>query len=368
MIVLIGILLRLVGLAVIGTAVWYTPYRLSRLLGLKRAWPLCTVVAAVIFLTMIGMLSLSKSSGAVAGGLTTAAGLVFALFTYFFLVLAVLDLVRVMIRLPDLATAGLALGLALVITVFGAWRATPFAVTEVEIPIPGLEQAVTLMHISDLHIGPHRGRAFLEKIVAVTNRRQPDLVLLNGDLLDSNLALKPGVLSALSRLQAPVYATTGNHDHYVDTERALKLFAELGVRFLHNEAIETHGFQLVGLDYMNADEKSFDMHAVNKLTIKKELPEIPLDRNKPVILMHHSPVGLKYVAQAGVDLMLSGHTHAGQMFPATLMTPYIFPLNKGLHHRGDTTFFVSQGAGTYGPRIRLGSQNEINLIRLTPKI
>jgi uncharacterized protein len=83
-----------------------------------------------------------------------------------------------------------------------------------------------------------------------------------------------------------------------------------------------------------------------------------------VVLLHHSPVGLDYVVKAGVDLMLSGHTHAGQMFPATLINRYIFPLNKGMHQKGDTTFFVFQGAGTYGPRIRLGSNNEINLIHL----
>ncbi|MCP4647920.1 MAG: hypothetical protein GY852_09355 [bacterium] len=88
---------------------------------------------------------------------------------------------------------------------------------------------------------------------------------------------------------------------------------------------------------------------------------------KPAFLMHHSPVGLEYVSTQGIALMLSGHTHAGQIFPATLVTPLLFPLNKGLHQRGNTYFFVSQGAGTYGPRIRLGSSNEINLIRLKAK-
>ena len=106
------------------------------------------------------------------------------------------------------------------------------------------------------------------------------------------------------------------------------------------------------------------MHAVNKLTIKEELPKISLSEELPVILMHHSPVGLEYVSRAGVTLMLSGHTHAGQVFPGTLITPFLFPVNKGLLRQGDTYFFVSQGAGTYGPRLRLGSANEINLIRL----
>jgi uncharacterized protein len=131
--------------------------------------------------------------------------------------------------------------------------------------------------------------------------------------------------------------------------------------------VGTRGIQLIGLDYMNADENSFDLHAVNRLTLKEDLPKIPRAKDRPVILIHHSPVGLEYVTRAGVDLMLSGHTHAGQVFPATLITPYIFRLNKGLHKRGDTYFFVPQGVGTYGPRLRLGSSNEINLIRLKPE-
>jgi predicted MPP superfamily phosphohydrolase len=115
---------------------------------------------------------------------------------------------------------------------------------------------------------------------------------------------------------------------------------------------------------MKADENTFDMHVVNKLTIKEELPKIPLTLEKPVVLMHHSPVGLEYVSSSGVSLMLSGHTHGGQMFPGTLLAPFIFPLSKGLHLRQGTYFFVSQGAGTYMMRLRLGSSNEINLIHL----
>ena len=151
-----------------------------------------------------------------------------------------------------------------------------------------------------------------------TNRLQPDLVLINGDLVDAKSALEPGLLSAMARFSAPTYFTTGNHESYVDTERALEIISSYRVRVLRNEVVETHGFQLVGLDYMKADENTFDMHVVNKLTIKEELPKIPLTRDKPVVMMHHSPVGLEYVSARGVSLMLSGHTHAGQMFPAYL--------------------------------------------------
>lgn len=174
-------------------------------------------------------------------------------------------------------------------------------------------------------------------------------------------------MSALANIEAPAYFTTGNHESYVNRSRALEIIASHNVRILHNQLVETHGLQLIGLDYMNADENAFDMHAVNKNTIKEELPKIKIASDKPAVLMHHSPVGLDYVSQHGIALMLSGHTHAGQIFPNTLLTPLIFPLNKGLYLHNGTQFFVSQGAGTFGPRMRLGTSNEITLIRLVGK-
>jgi predicted MPP superfamily phosphohydrolase len=213
-----------------------------------------------------------------------------------------------------------------------------------------------------------RGKDYLAKIVAETNRRKPDIVLINGDLVDSNVALRPGVLSPLSDFEAPVFFTGGNHENYVDTQRALELIKKHGVRILHNEVVDIHGFYLVGLDYMNPDENTFDMHpSEDKRTIKDVLPTIPLTDDQPSVLMHHSPVGVRYVAAKGIDLMLSGHTHAGQMFPGTLLASVFFPFIKGRYQEGNTKVFVSQGAGTYGPRMRLGSANEINLIRLKVK-
>jgi predicted MPP superfamily phosphohydrolase len=94
------------------------------------------------------------------------------------------------------------------------------------------------------------------------------------------------------------------------------------------------------------------------------LPTLSLADDQPSVLMHHSPVGAQYVAAKGVDLMVSGHTHAGQMFPNTLFAPIVFPFNSGLYHEGEMRVFVSQGAGTFMPRIRLGTSNEIDLLRL----
>ena len=85
-----------------------------------------------------------------------------------------------------------------------------------------------------------------------------------------------------------------------------------------------------------------------------------------VLLLHHSPTGDQYAAANGIDLMIAGHTHGGQFFPGTLVAAAIFPFTHGLYPRGPLQVFVSQGAGTFMSRVRLGTSNELNILRLRP--
>ena len=223
------------------------------------------------------------------------------------------------------------------------------------------------MHLSDIHVGHHRGRRYLEKIVDETNRRKPDLVLITGDLLDSKAAFRPGELEPLARFAAPVYYVGGNHENYVDAERAFALAKQYGVTVLRCEMVETNGLQLVGLDYLNADEDTFELHpSDDPRTIKSVLASLHLKDDMPSLLLHHSPAGAQYAAAKGIDLLVAGHTHGGQFFPGTLVTATIFPFNHGLYQRGPLQVFVSQGAGTFMSRIRLGTSNELNVLRLKP--
>lgn len=362
--IFLGILLFIIFLGTISLSTWYVPYRINRLLGVKKRRLLHIAFAVMVVLSLISVMAFPPSTSSLLGFLYTLGGWLFMGHIYLTFSLLLLDVLRLFVPVPDRPGAATAIGIAVILVIYAAFMAIPFQVNKIDVPISGLSKDVTIMHISDAHIGHHRGSGYLEKIVDETNRHEPDIVLLNGDLVDSNVALEQGELTPLALLKAPAYFTTGNHESYVDTELALDIIESQGVRILHNEMVETHGIQLIGLDYMNADENTFDMHAVNKLTIKEELPKIQIDKNKPVIVMHHSPVGLEYVKEKGAAFMVSGHTHAGQIFPGTVFNPFIFPINKGLHKKGATQFFVSQGAGTYGMRMRLGTSNEIDLITL----
>jgi hypothetical protein len=163
-----------------------------------------------------------------------------------------------------------------------------------------------------------------------------------------------------------VYYVGGNHEKYVDAERTFALARQYGVNVLRSQVIETYGLQLVGLDYMNADENTFDLHpSDDPRTIKSVLAQLRVQDNMPSVLLHHSPAGTQYAAAKGIDLMVAGHTHGGQFFPGTLVAAVLFPFNRGLYQRGSLTVFVSQGAGTFISRIRLGTSNELNQLRLT---
>jgi predicted MPP superfamily phosphohydrolase len=349
-------------------SIWYVAYRLRTLFAATRRWPLRSGTGIWVFGSMTAMLSAAKSTSSAVGLLSTLGGYVFSFYVFLLLLLLITHAVQMKRNVPRRWVSGSALALALVITVAGALWANPFGVAKTEVALDGLKQDVVVMHISDVHIGHQRGRAYLAEIVEVTNHHQPDVVLINGDLVDANAALQPGVLSPLEDFEAPVFFVGGNHDNYVDNARLLELLGKHGVRVLHNEIVEVKGIYLVGLDYMNPDENTFDMHpSEDTRTIKSVLPGLELADDKPSVLMHHSPVGAQYAAAKGIDLMVSGHTHAGQMFPGTLFAPFIFPYSEGLHQEGKMQVFVSQGAGTFGPRMRLGTSNEINLIRLRAK-
>lgn len=295
----------LVALGLLVSSWLYVGSRLHTMFGWTSRRPIQLGIAVGVVGAAVAVLGTAKSAGALVGAFNVLGGYVFVF--YFFLLLALLGLHAIQLKwsMPLVWSGVAALALSLVSTGVGALWGNSFTVKETEVRLPLLEREVTVMQISDVHIGHHRGRAYLAEIVEATNRCRPDLVLITGDLIDSKAALEPGVLEPLSGLTAPAYYVGGNHEKYVDQQRAFELIAGHGVRVLRNEVVETHGLQLVGLDYMNADEDTFDMHpSDDKRTIKSVLADLPLKSDVPSLLLHHSPVGVRYAAAKGIDLMI----------------------------------------------------------------
>jgi hypothetical protein len=211
---------------------------------------------------------------------------------------------------------------------------------------------LTIAQLSDIHLGSVRPR-HLERLVEKTNALNPDLVLITGDLIDPQGHLPPNSLASLKRLTAPAYWITGNHERYFGLERAVTLLKQTPVIPLRNEAIEFKGIQLIGID--DSD---------NPGQVQRILNQFHLNPDMFSLLLYHRPAGFDAAAQAGVNLMLSGHTHNGQIWPFNWVVRSRFRYLKGLHAIGDMNLYVSTGSGTWGPPMRLGSRNQITRIRL----
>ncbi|MDR2198048.1 MAG: metallophosphoesterase [Deltaproteobacteria bacterium] len=355
-------------LAVLAFSFFYTS-RIFFWLGAWRWWPLSLLALAwtLGYLALV-MTGAYAREGRLYAILFVALGLLFMFWVYLFLLTAAFDLIGLLApkRIPRKACAVAALALAAGLVVYGHLKARDFAVTRWEIEVPGLAAPVTLVHAPDVHLGPARGAAYLDKVLSAINSLAPDFVLYNGDLVDGNQALSPEIFDKFKKVKARQYFTTGNHEYYVNTPKVLEMVENAGIKVLSSERAEESGLNLVGLAYMNADRETNQGHRVNDLGMDRELPKIARDPALPDLLVHHSPVGLKYADREGFEVMLAGHTHGGQVFPGNLLIRLNFPYVKGRYDAGGVKLLVSQGVGTFGPVARLGTESELQFIRLVP--
>lgn len=363
-----AILALLVAFSVAVGFVAYVGTRLGSFFGIRRRH--LSLVAGAIILAALTTSQLTASQDSVLiDRAYLVSGVLLGLLFYVFIWLLVFELLRPLLRIPTRAAGVAVLLLAASTTGYGVWNAYRFETRIIDVAVPKLARPVEVAVLADVHLGGHRGKTYLERVVAATNAIAPDIVVMPGDLADSNAILKDENFAPLARLKAPVYFATGNHDTYIDQKRLIAIAQKQGVRVLRNEVVSVDGLQIAGLDYMNADDKAFNLHpSPGKATIESTLPKLGLDPSRPSILIHHSPVGTQYADQAGVDLFIAGHTHGGgQIFPATLLANrLVYPYSSGLYRIGAMQLVVSPGIGTFMSPLRVGTRNEITLLRLRP--
>ena len=237
---------------------------------------------------------------------------------------------------------------------YGVWKAHDIKDTTLSINSEKLTNTYRIMHLSDIHAGSRR-TAFVNKVVTQAMRQQPDIILITGDLLDSSVVDR-GYLEPLSRFSCPVYLCLGNHERYVDLQSAISAIESNHVKVLRNESVTEDELEIIGID--DAD---------NPTQVANVLPTINRTDNNYQILMYHKPQGFEFAASRQIDLMLSGHTHAGQVWPFGLLVKRQFPLIQGLYQQGTSTLYVSEGTGTWGPILRFGTKCEMTLITLSPQ-
>jgi len=324
------------------------------------------ILFAVVPVFMIaGLIGLSNKTGTAGHLLYGFAAILTGAMLYLVLSFVLLELVHLVIPLQPKVYGTAAFGLTLVISLYGIWNATQTRLREIEIPTDGLQSEVRIMQFSDVHIGHFRSVKFMQKLVDMAKAGEPDFVVITGDLFDGRYHLSLSTLEPLKQFDIPVYFVEGNHDGYTGVKQIKQMLRETGVRVLENEVVAESGISLAGLDHMRADADSRTMHAMQDgSTIRQVLDGMKIDPDRPSVLLHHSPDGVNYASDKGIDLYLAGHTHAGQLFPITYVNDLIFKYNRGLNQYNGTYIYVSPGAGTFGPPMRVGTSGEITLIRL----
>lgn len=230
------------------------------------------------------------------------------------------------------------------------------SVENVEITSDKISQEYRFVQVSDIQYGTVT-KNYLNKIIKLIIEQDADFVVFTGDLVDFDNYVEED-LEILNTIPVPVYFERGNHEFYHFPGKILSYLESIGpVDVLLNEKISFNEIDIVGIDYQS-----------NGSTYKSLIDSIALDVNQFSILLYHEPKNVEYSAGLGFDLLLYGHTHGGQIWPFTEAVDYIYKYADGLFKVGESYVYTSDGAALWGPRMRLGSQNEIVVFTLTPVI
>jgi len=235
-------------------------------------------------------------------------------------------------------------------------------VRDYEVQLAGLPRerdGTTLVAISDLHVGTLIGERWVKRLIGRVNELKPDLIVIVGDLVDGNVGRAEGLLPILKTLRAPlgVWAVTGNHEYYAGLDRSLALLKEAGFRILRDQSAEAvPGLVLAGVDDLTARPPSGPGYRPMEKALTNRPPGA-------TILLSHSPWQADSAAALGVGLMLSGHTHAGQIWPFNWLVKLRYPLLGGRYEVRGMPVLVCRGTGTWGPRMRLWRPSE--MLRIT---
>jgi len=366
---MIGILFIIIPLVLIAGAIYYLSKRFSLFTHTPTKGWLCSLGIITIFM-LVSQYFFSMGTNEIGRIINIISSFWLVSLVCMVLSLAVSDFIYLFIKIKPSIRALLSLGLFTVIMIYGIANAYSLKVNEVTIPIKGLTKEIRAVHISDIHLGNYRGEKYLNKIVNTINELNPDVLFNTGDMFDSKAHFhnRSNVLQPLKNLTMPHYFVYGNHDQYVGVEKVIKRMEDAGAIVLQNEAIHFGELQVIGLNNMAKDSISFDPHAIpGSETVESVMNKITIGHNQPTLILHHRPEGVEYMEAVKNSLLLSGHTHAGQLFPFTLIAKGMFTYNKGLYQHNDMSIYVTEGVGTIFVPLRIGTHSEITLINMVPE-
>lgn len=233
----------------------------------------------------------------------------------------------------------------------------------VDIALQNLVGEYSIVQLSDIHIGGLIDEDFMCGVVDRVNALKPDAIVITGDLIDVKISQAGRVLDTLKNLHS-TYGTffiVGNHEYFHGIEAIMDAVKARGIKVLENESVyigeKERGFYLAGV--YDLVGYRFEHHRPNLYRALEQT-----GKDSPIVLLAHQPLFIEE-AEGKVDLLLSGHTHGGQIYPFKALVRLQQPYLSGLHrHSEKTQIYVNKGTGFWGPPMRLGASSEITYIKL----
>lgn len=258
--------------------------------------------------------------------------------------------------LSSLAFAGALSGKAI-------YEARHIEIENVDIKLQGLKNNYKVVQLSDIHIGGLIDEKFMADLVERVNNLNPDIVVITGDLVDIKLEYAKPALNELKGLKSTygTYFIVGNHEYFHGIGDIINSVNALGIKVLENENIyigeKGKGFNLAGV---------YDVMGNRTGHYKPDLQKALKNKaDSPTVLLAHQPRFMNEI-ESEVDLVLSGHTHGGQLYPFRVFVKLVQPYLAGLYRHNDKVqVYVNKGTGFWGPPMRLGASAEITNITLS---
>ncbi|XP_060073407.1 transmembrane protein with metallophosphoesterase domain-like [Ylistrum balloti] len=269
---------------------------------------------------------------------------------------------------------------AVTISMYGFYNTRKLpTVNNVKIPVKDLPQnleGLTITHLSDIHLGPVNGRREMVQIVKMVNDIQSDVVVIVGDLIDGGLNELRKAASPIKKIKSKygTFFVTGNHEYYaLEVDEWFSYLKSVGVTVLHNSnfhlpknAPSSQQICVVGTDDLEASRIHYKDHGFHLDKAMEGCRE-----GQPVLLLSHQPKAaqMAFTSEHRIDVVLSGHTHGGQMFPLVIGAYLANPYYVGLYPHGPNSHvYVSQGTNFWGIPMRTFTSREIAVITLTKKV
>jgi len=275
------------------------------------------------------------------------------------------------------AMSGAVIGSGALVLLAGYFGSRRLVVREVEACVPALPSefdGARIAQISDLHVGPQTPRRFLDRVAATVRRAAPDIIAVTGDVVDDRSEDVPWYAAAFATLQAPlgVYVIPGNHDIYAGWEavaRSLRQFTDATILVNDSRLVERRGARLAIVGTGDPAAGARRVQGVPQEAaapdVERALAQIPAATT--IVAFAHNPALWPGLAERGVALTLSGHTHWGQFalprFGWSLASPFLEHAMGG-HRAGDALLYINPGTGYWGIPFRLGAFPEITIVTL----